>query len=140
VYIVAGPEFAPMEGHTLLIDNALYGLRSSGLCWHQRFSDVLRDTGFTPSKAEGDIWMREGDEVYEYIAVYVNDLLIAARNPEEIVRDYFRERDGTLCYGPKKYIGKIVNQYNKMFGSKPREYTLSDNDWLFTMGNITWMI
>jgi Reverse transcriptase (RNA-dependent DNA polymerase) len=31
VYIVAGPEFGPMEGHTLLIDKALYGLRSSGL-------------------------------------------------------------------------------------------------------------
>jgi hypothetical protein len=36
---------------------------------------------------------------------------------------YFREKDGTLCYGPKKYIGKIVDQYEKMFGSKPREYT-----------------
>jgi Reverse transcriptase (RNA-dependent DNA polymerase) len=32
VYIVAGPDFGPMEGHTLLIDKALYGLRSSGLC------------------------------------------------------------------------------------------------------------
>jgi hypothetical protein len=55
VYIVAGPEFGPLEGHTLLIDKALYGLRSSGLCWHQRFADVLRDMRFTPSKAEADI-------------------------------------------------------------------------------------
>jgi Reverse transcriptase (RNA-dependent DNA polymerase) len=75
VYIVAGPEFGPMTGHTLLIDKALYALRSSGLCWHQRFVDVLRDIGFTPSGG-----------VYEYIAVYVDDLLIAARNPEEIVQ------------------------------------------------------
>jgi hypothetical protein len=30
--------------------------------------------------------MREGDGVYEYIAVYVDDLLIAARNPEDIVQ------------------------------------------------------
>jgi Reverse transcriptase (RNA-dependent DNA polymerase) len=127
VYIVAGPDFGPMEGHTLFIDKALYGLRSSGLCWHQRFADVLRDIGFTPSKAEANIWMREGDGVYEYIAVYVDDLLIAARNLEEIVHtlqeihvfklksvgqltyhlgcDYFREEDGTLFCGPKKYIG-----------------------------------
>jgi Reverse transcriptase (RNA-dependent DNA polymerase) len=63
VYIVAGLEFCPMEGHTLLIDKALYGLRSSGLCWHQRVADVLRDIGFTPSMAEADIWMREGDGV-----------------------------------------------------------------------------
>jgi hypothetical protein len=89
--------------------------------------------------------MREGDGVYEYIAVYVDDLLIAARNPEEIVQtlqeihgfklksvgqltyhlgcNYFCEKDGTLCYGPKQYIGKIVDQYEKIFGSKPREYT-----------------
>jgi hypothetical protein len=85
--------------------------------------------------------------VYEYIAVYVNDLLIAAQNPKEIVDtlqekhgfklkgvgpltyhlgcDYFHDKsDGTLCYGPKKYIAKIVDQYEKMFGSKPHEYTL----------------
>ena len=31
VYIIAGPEFAELEGHTLLIIKALYGLRSSGL-------------------------------------------------------------------------------------------------------------
>jgi hypothetical protein len=42
VHIVAGPEFGSLDGHTLLIDKALYGLRSSGLCWHQRFADVLR--------------------------------------------------------------------------------------------------
>jgi hypothetical protein len=52
VYIVGGPEFGSLHGHTLIIDRALYGLRSSGLCWHQRFSDVLRSMNFTPSKAE----------------------------------------------------------------------------------------
>jgi Reverse transcriptase (RNA-dependent DNA polymerase) len=54
-YIISGPEFVPLEGHTLLIDKTLYGLRSSGLCWHQQFSDVLRSMGFKPSKAEADI-------------------------------------------------------------------------------------
>jgi Reverse transcriptase (RNA-dependent DNA polymerase) len=34
VYISGGPEFGLLEGHTLLVDKALYGLRSSGLCWH----------------------------------------------------------------------------------------------------------
>jgi Reverse transcriptase (RNA-dependent DNA polymerase) len=51
VYIVGGPEFGSLEGHVLVIDWALYGLRSSGLCWHQRLSYVLRSMGFTPSKA-----------------------------------------------------------------------------------------
>jgi Reverse transcriptase (RNA-dependent DNA polymerase) len=61
VYIIAGPEFGDLEGHTLPIFKALYGLRSSSLCWHQHFADVLRATGFHQSKAESDIWMRENN-------------------------------------------------------------------------------
>jgi Reverse transcriptase (RNA-dependent DNA polymerase) len=104
----------------------LYGLRSTGLCWNQRFADVLRVMGFVQSKAEYDIWMLENDGLYEYIAVYIDDLLIAARYPREITWtlenthkfkwkcvgsltyhlgcDYFQDKDGTLCYGPQKYI------------------------------------
>ena len=101
--------------------------------------------GFVPSKAEADIWMHESKGLYEYIAVYVDDLLIAAKDPKAIVQtlqdshgfkfkgigplnyhlgcDYFRDGDGTLCCCPKKYIAKMIDQYEKMFGSKPREYT-----------------
>jgi Reverse transcriptase (RNA-dependent DNA polymerase) len=122
VYIVAGPEFGELEGHTLIIFKALYGLRSSGLCWYQRFADVLRALGFTPTKADAEIWMRENNGLYEYVAVYVDDFLIAAKDPGEIVKalivdhkfklkgvgpltyhlgyDFFRDNDGTLCCGP----------------------------------------
>jgi hypothetical protein len=41
--------------------------------------------GFIPSKTEADKWMRESNNLFEYIAVNVDDLLIAARNPKEIV-------------------------------------------------------
>jgi hypothetical protein len=70
-FIVAGPEFGEREGHTLVIFKALYGLRTSGLRWHERFADCLRDMGFEPSsKLESDIWMRKNGDIYEYIAVY----------------------------------------------------------------------
>jgi hypothetical protein len=145
VYIIGGPEFGSLEGHTLIIFKALNGLRSSGLCWYQRFSDVLRAIGFHQTRAEAEIWMRENDGLYEYIAVYVDDLLIAAKDPGSITKvlsekhkfklkgvgpltyhlgcDYFRDDDGTLCCGPRKYIAKIMDQYENMFGCKPREYT-----------------
>jgi hypothetical protein len=38
------------------------------------------------SKAESDIWMRGNNGSYEYVAVHVDDLLIAARDPERISR------------------------------------------------------
>ena len=57
VFFIAGPEFGDLAGHTLIIVKALYGLRSSGARWHDRFADCLRDMGFLASKAEPDIWM-----------------------------------------------------------------------------------
>jgi hypothetical protein len=46
--------------------------------------------GFTPSKAEADIWMRENGGLYEFIAVYVDELFIAARYPNSIVQNFKR--------------------------------------------------
>jgi hypothetical protein len=143
LYIIAGAEFGELEGHTLVIVKALYGLRSSGLRWHERFADCLRDMGFYPSKAEPDIWMRPNGDAYEYIGVYVDDLAIIARNPQEIAdvlmtkykfklkgtgpikfhlgMDFFRDSDGVMCIAPKKYIEKMMASYEQFFGSKPSQ-------------------
>lgn len=50
VYIIAGPEYADLEGHILIISKALYGLRSSGARWHDKFADCMRDLGFYNAK------------------------------------------------------------------------------------------
>ena len=141
VYILAGREFGNLEGHILLIKKALYGLRSSGLRWHERLADCLRDMGFFPCKMEPDIWMRDCSNFYEYIAVYVDDLLIASKDPKSIVKnledthkfklkgtgairyhlgcDFFRDKEGVLCFAPKKYIEKMISSFETMFGHKP---------------------
>ena len=145
VYIVAGPEFGERAGCTLIISKALYGLKSSGLRWHERFADVLRAMGFFPSRAEPDIWMRDKDDHYEYIGVYVDDLLIVSKNPQDIIDqltkvhsfklkgtgpiqfhlgcDFFRDEDGVLCYAPRKYIEKVLDNYERIYGCKPRQVT-----------------
>ncbi|KAL7570791.1 hypothetical protein ACA910_014420 [Epithemia clementina (nom. ined.)] len=145
IFIVAGPEFGDRKGHILIISKALYGLRTSGARWHDRLFDVMRDMGFTPSKNDPDIWMRPSKDgkVYEYIAIYVDDLAIAAINPAEIcqtLRDkfkfklkgdgpleyhlgcgYWRDPDGTLVADPKKYIEKMMEWYENEFGERPRK-------------------
>ena len=85
---------------------------------------------FVPYKTESDIWMRKNQGLYEHIAVYVDDIMVAATNPSEIIKllesehkfkikgvgpmqyhlgcDYFRDEDGTLCFGPRKYIDKFI--------------------------------
>ena len=143
VYIVAGPEFGDRYGHTLIIVKALYGLKSSGLRWHERLSDVLRAMGYIPSKAEPDIWMRDCGDHWEYIAVYVDDLFIVSKNPAAIIEtlmqeynfklkgsgpisyhlgcDFMRDEDGNLCYQPRKYIEKLLANYERLFGCKPKQ-------------------
>ena len=35
-YFIDGPEFGELEGHTMLIVKAHYGLCTSGACFHER--------------------------------------------------------------------------------------------------------
>jgi hypothetical protein len=110
-----------------------YGEQMARYNQHQGFADVLRAMGFIPSKAKADIWMR---------ANY--DLLNAARNPKEIVQTFqlqhkfklkgvgpltyhlgcdFFYQDGTLCFDPRKYITKMIDQFKNLYSCKPKEYT-----------------
>jgi Reverse transcriptase (RNA-dependent DNA polymerase) len=144
VYIIAGPEFGEREGHILIIRKALYRLRSSGARLHCRFADCIREIGFFPCKPEPDIWMRKKGNLYEYIAVYVDDLAIAMTDPKELMdilekkhkfklkgtgpitfhfgMDFTRDDDNTLCISPTKYIDKLVKNYEKsLVNSAPWE-------------------
>jgi hypothetical protein len=55
-------------------------LRSSGARWHDRFADCIQELGFFPCKAEPDILMRKKGNLYEYFAVYVDDLAIPLKD------------------------------------------------------------
>ena len=45
LYIIAGPEFGDLCGHILIVEKALYGLRTSGARWAERLADELRKEG-----------------------------------------------------------------------------------------------
>jgi hypothetical protein len=85
VYIIAGPEFGEREGHVLLVNKALYGLKTSGKQWHEKFKEVMKDMDFKQCKADLDVWMRPTKDncCYEYVATYVDDLMIAMDDPAE---------------------------------------------------------
>jgi hypothetical protein len=42
--------------------------------------------GFHNYQTEPDIWMRKQGNLYEYIGVYVDDLAIAAVDPDNILK------------------------------------------------------
>ena len=43
--------------------------------------------GFLSCKEEPDIWMRKSANLWEYVAVYVDDLTFVVRHPEEFVKE-----------------------------------------------------
>jgi len=121
-------------------------LRTSGVRWHERLFDVMKDIGFVPSKIL-DVYMRrntksDGTEIWEYVATYVDDLLIAMINPQELVDalegesynfkckgvgpleyhlgcNFERDEDGTLKWVPRKYIDRMLDQYTRLFDNEP---------------------
>ena len=120
VCVCAGPKFGPLEGHLLVIEKVLYGLRTSGARFHGKFADTLRSMGFTPTYANPNVWMRDAGDVYEHVVVYIDNILTALKIPDSFYKelqsdlwnyklknveepkyylggDFFRDKDGTLC-------------------------------------------
>ena len=84
--------------------------------------------GFKISKADPDVSMRLNGTAWEYIAVYVDDLCIVAKDLQAICNtltgkykyklkgvgtlsfhlgcDFFRDQEITLCFCPKKTLRK----------------------------------
>jgi len=145
VHIIAGPEFGDREGHVLIISKAPHSLHSSGLRWSERLADVYREMGFFTSHCKKDIWMRDMGDHYECIAVYVDDLMIVGKDPDSIIKmlmekcqfklkgagptefhlgcDFFRDKEGVLCYAPNKYVEKILENCCRIFGTWPKPTT-----------------
>ena len=69
----------------MLIDKGLYGLASAAACFHDELSSTLRRLGFVLSKADYNLWTRKVNDHYEYIATWVDDLLVFSKNPMEII-------------------------------------------------------
>ena len=87
LYIIAGPEFGPeREGKALILYKSMYGARASCAHFHEHLAAKLLALGFNPSKADPDLCYRDKGGHYEYATTYIDDLLIASRNPESIVQ------------------------------------------------------
>ena len=84
-----------------------------------------------------------GEDCYEYIAVYVDDLAIIATDPGNICKGfkekynfklkgdgpidyhlgcrYIKDPDGTLVSDPRRYISKMMDTFERIFKEKPKK-------------------
>jgi hypothetical protein len=112
VYTTAGPEFgAELQGKSVLIVRALYGLKSSGAAWRAHLANTLHYLGYKSSLADPDVWFRpaiknDGTHFYEYVLVYVDDLLVMSQQGEKTMKaleEFYRLKDGFSK--PTQYLG-----------------------------------
>ena len=99
----------------------------------------MHEQGWFPSKCDPDVWMRDKGDHYEYLAVWVDDLLYVGKDPNEffgllkdkvyIVKgvgpptyhlggDFIRvtEPENVLTWGSHTFVKKMLLKYEKMFG------------------------
>ena len=116
VYMMAGLEFGPSRvGLLVIIIHALYGLKSSGAQWHDHMVKTLREANFECSKADPDVWFQaamkaDGFKYYEYVLVYIDDILAVSGNPK-VIMDYLESKymlKKDLIKEPDSYLGAKI--------------------------------
>ena len=109
----------------MVICKALYGLKFSGAPWHAHLANTLHDLQYRSSLADPDIWLRlnvmqNGELYYEYVAVYVDDILVIAENPKQTMdclAKLYRLKEGSVGE-PSQYLGAQIMEHH--FPEEPR--------------------
>jgi hypothetical protein len=117
VWTVLSAEWGADAGRRAIIVRALYGLKSSGAAYRNHFASNLRELNFRSCLADPDVWLRHGrrqngEEYYEYLLVYVDDLLALSEQPQAILDDinsYFKLKPGSVG-SPNLYLGAKLSK------------------------------
>ena len=112
IWTIAGPEFGSEAGTIFIIKKALYGLKSAGAAFRSLLADTLMDTGYKPTKADPDVWLRpavkaNGFEYYEMVLCYVDDILSISHDPHSTLialTTTFKLKDDKI-EAPDVYLG-----------------------------------
>ncbi len=95
------------RGKVLIVMRALYGLKSSGAAWRADLAATLRDMNFTSSQADPDVWIRSAATHYDMVFVYVDDILVFAKDPKTTMNELGKlyELKPESVHEPDMYLG-----------------------------------
>ena len=155
VYITAGPEFgATLCGKNLIINKSLYGLKTSAARFHEHLAESLLRLGFKKTKHDPDLWMIDKTSHYEYLATYVDDILIWSKDPMAVIKslekiyllknvgipeyylggnveflgDSWKNQGLGLAISARTYIQNVIPKFENLFGKelKPIKTPMSE--------------
>jgi hypothetical protein len=98
----------------VLIVRALFGLKSSGAAWRSNLANTLCRLGFCV--VDPDVRMHsatkpDGYSYYEYVLVYVDDVLAISHQGDKIIKgleEFYRLKDGYKK--PSLYLGAEIKE------------------------------
>ena len=102
----------------MIITRALYRLKSSALMWCNHLADIIGNKlGFKSSLADPDLWYKvmitsKGVEYYASLLVYVDDILIIDKNPNQFMdlsKDTYLVKASSIGE-PKVYLGADISK------------------------------
>ena len=115
--MIAGPEFRSEEDKVMIVRKALYGLKTSGAAFRAHIAETLYDSGYTPSRADPDVWIQpavkpDGFKYYEIVLVCVDDILCISHDPKAKIagiQETFKLKDDKIDK-PENYLGAQLSQ------------------------------
>ena len=92
IWTRAGHKFGQDKGKVFITVMEFYGLKSSGAAFREFFAEQLDNIGFKSSIADPDVWIRPttkayGENYYEFILVYVDNLLAIIQYAVSVIRE-----------------------------------------------------
>ena len=115
-------------------EGGLYGLKTSAARFYESLASKLCRLGFNPSRTDFDLWIPPMGDYYEYVATYVDVLLVFSRDPMKIIDEIKSEYDLKGVRQPEYYLGGNFHATQKIdnvseAGSDERSHHLSEK-WL----------
>jgi hypothetical protein len=86
----------------------LYGLKTSAARFHEHLSESLLRLGFKKTKHDPDLWMVDKSFHYEYLAKYVDNILIWSKDLMEILKSLEKTHILKRVGIPEYYLGGYV--------------------------------
>jgi hypothetical protein len=86
----------------------LYRLKTSAARFHEHLSESLLRLGFEKTKHDPDLLMVDKPSHYEYLATYVDDILIWSKNPMAVIKSLEKTYMLKIVGIPEYHLGENV--------------------------------
>jgi transposase InsO family protein len=108
------------------LNKSIYGLKQAAKVWNEKLHGALTKLGFKQSTSDPCLYSKNKSKALQYVAVYVDDLLIADENDYEIEKTadgLEKEFDLTRLGELKSYLGiNIQRDSNGVFYMDQAQY------------------